>query len=773
MISIFNNFTEEARKILIRAKEEMHELKHPYVGSEHLLLAILKDDNNISKKLKEYDFDYHVFKEEIINVVGVGTKANDYFLYTPLLKRVMEGATIDSKENNNGEVTINHLFSSLLEEGEGVAIRIMLGMNIDIDNLYNEFAYKVNNKVKKHKKLLLEELGIDLTNKALNNELDPVVGRDKEIKRIIEILSRRTKNNPILIGEAGVGKTSIIEELSQMIVKCEVPLSLKNKRIISLDMATSVAGTKYRGEFEERIKKILKEVEENDEIILFIDEIHTLVGAGGAEGAIDAANIFKPALARNKLRCIGATTLDEYKKYIENDRALDRRFQKVFIEAPSMETLKQILIKLKPIYESYHKVIINDDIIDLIIDLSEKYIYDRNQPDKAIDIMDEVAAKVSLMEEKELTNYRELNKQLQTTINHKNDAIINNDFQLASKHKKKENLLMDKINNLEMKIYNQDTIKIVTKEDIASIISLKTKIPVYELLNESSSSVNNFKNNLNEIIGQEKTIDALIKISKKIKLGFKQENRCYSMMFVGNSGVGKTELAKIFSNNLVGQENVIKLDMSEYSEGHSISKIVGAPPGYVGYSDNKNILEEIRNHPNSVLILDEIEKAHQNIINLLFQVLDDGKIKDSKGNIVRFDNVIIIMTSNIGFNDCSIGFNKNEHAVLTKLKESFSISFINRIDNVLIFDDLNQKKMEQIINKKLERLKERYKKKEIVIKIDEGIVGEILELSNYQEFGARKIDKIINDNLDNLIIDKVIDNQKNITIITLKESSIN
>ncbi|MDD2377240.1 MAG: ATP-dependent Clp protease ATP-binding subunit [Bacilli bacterium] len=768
---MFNNFTEEARKILIRAKEEMHELKHPYVGSEHLLLAILKEDNNISRKLKEYYLDYNTFKEEIINIIGTGSKPSEYFLYTPLLKRVMEGAIIDSKENNNGEVTISHLFSSLLEEGEGVAIRIMLGMNIDIDNLYNDFAYKFNNKVKKNKKLLLEELGIDLTAKALNNELDPVVGRDKEIKRVLEILSRRTKNNPILIGEAGVGKTSIVEQLCQMIVKCEVPLNLKNKRIISLDMATSVAGTKYRGEFEERIKKILKEVEENDDIILFIDEIHTLVGAGGAEGAIDAANIFKPALARNKLRCIGATTIDEYKKCIENDRALERRFQKVFIEAPTKDTLKQILLKLKPIYESYHKVLIDDDIIDLIIELSEKYIYERNQPDKAIDIMDEVAAKVSLTEGKELTQYRELNKELQAIVTSKNDAIINNDFQLASKKKKKENLLMDKINNLEMQLYNKNSIKKVTKEDIAEIISMKTKIPVYELLNENNTIITELKNSLHQIVGQEKAINQLIKIAKKIKLGFKEENRCYSMMFVGNSGVGKTELAKIFSRNLVGKENVIKLDMSEYSEPHSISKIVGAPPGYVGYSDNKNILEEIRNHPNSVLILDEIEKANPNIINLLFQILDDGKIKDSKGNIIRFDNVIIIMTSNIGFNDNSIGFNKNESAILTKLKDNFSVSFINRIDNVLIFDDLGEESVKTIINMKLDKLKERYNKKKITIDLQNNIIDEIMELSNYKEFGARKIDKVISDKLDNIIIEKVINNQNDIMITTLKESS--
>lgn len=769
---MFNNFTEDARRILMRAKEEMYELKHPYVGSEHLLLAILKDTNTISKKLKDYNLDYDIFRNEIIKIVGIGSKESEYFLYTPLLKRVMEGAIIDSKENNNGEVTPTHLFSSLLEEGEGVAIRIMIGMNIDIDSLYSEFAYKItNNKLKRNKKLLLEEIGIDLTAKALNNELDPVVGREKEIKRVLEILSRRTKNNPILIGEAGVGKTSIVEELSQMIVRCDVPMSLKNKRIISLDMASSVAGTKYRGEFEERIKKILKEVEENDDIILFIDELHTLVGAGGAEGAIDASNIFKPALARNKLRCIGATTIDEYKKFIENDRALERRFQKVYIDIPSLETLKEILLKLKPIYESYHKVVINDDIIDLIIDLSEKYVYDRNQPDKAIDIMDEVAAKVSLTEEKELIKYKQLNKDLHTLIQNKNDAIVNNDFVLASKYKKKENAMMDKINNLELQLYNKNHVKIVTKEDIAEIISLKTKIPVYELLKENDVIIEQVKKSLRHIVGQDKVIEEVLKIARKIKLGFNDESKCYSMMFVGSSGVGKTELAKSFGASLVGRENVIKLDMSEYSEGHSISKIIGAPPGYIGYSDNKNILEEIKNHPNSVLILDEIEKAHPSIINLLFQILDEGKIKDSKGHTVRFDNVTIIMTSNIGFNDQNIGFNKNESVVLTKLKENFSVSFINRIDNTVIFNNLDIDSITKIIESKIKKLKQKYSKKKITVKIKENIVDEVIELCNYKEFGARKIDKVINDKLDNMIIEKVIDNQKIITIKTIKEVS--
>ena len=765
---MFGNFTEEARIILTHAKKEMYELKHPYIGSEHLLLAILKEKNDISKKLLEYNLNYDKFKSEIIKVVGKGTKESEWFLYTPLLKRIIENAILDSKDNNSGNVTVEHLFSSMLEEGEGVAIRIMLGMNIDLEELYNEFSYKLVSKPrgKKNKKLLLEELGVDLTEKALKGELDPVIGRDKEIKRVLEILSRRTKNNPLLIGEAGVGKTAIVEELSKMISTGDVPMSLKNKRIISLDMATTVAGTKYRGEFEERIRKILKEIEENDDIILFIDEIHTLVGAGGAEGAIDASNIFKPALARGKLRCIGATTIDEYKKFIESDGALERRFQKVLVEIPDKKVVRDILMKLKGIYEKFHLVKISDEIIDLIIELSEKYIYDRNQPDKAIDLLDEVCAKVSLTESKEFKKYNSLNKELKEVLKNKNKSIIEGNFDEAASYKEKENILMDKINKLELTLHKKDKYNIVTKEDVANVINIKTKIPVYELLSDNMSAIDTLEKNLgSHIIGQDKVVESLVKIAKRIKLGFNDENKCYAMLFCGSSGVGKTLLAKTFGESLVGRENVIKLDMGEYAESHSISKIIGAPPGYVGYSDNKNILELIRNKPYSVLILDEIEKSDPNIINLFFQILDDGKIKDSCGREVRFDNVTIIMTSNIGFNDIEIGFNKkNNDVVLSKLKEYFSLPFINRIDNTVIFNKLNYDNIEKITKKKLSELKSKYLKKNIKLRFSSDLIKEIIDESNYEEFGARKIDKVIKERVENEIIEKVLDGKNNILI---------
>lgn len=755
---MFSNFEEETRNIIVNAKVEMKKLKHPYVGSEHLLLAILKDDNNVSKKLKEYNLTYEKFRNELINVVGMGNIESDLFLYTPLLKRVLETASINGKEDGN-IVTIEHLFSAILEEGEGIAIRILLGMRIDLEELDSEFMFQPKIR-KSNSKLLIDELGDDITLKAKNNELDPVIGREKEITRVLEILSRRCKNNPILIGEAGVGKTAIVEELSRKIVAGEVPISLRNKRIISLDMATLVAGTKYRGEFEDKIKKVLKEVEENKDIILFIDEIHTLVGAGGAEGAIDASNILKPALARNKLRCIGATTTDEYKQFIEKDRALDRRFQKVLVDIPSIEQTKTILNSIKEIYESYHYVKIDDNIVNLIIDLSEKYIYDRNQPDKSLDILDEVCARVSIKEDKNQKRYKELKKEYNDIISKKESSIMNNDFDEASNYKDMENAIADKINSLELNLYKKEY-RIVTKEDVAKVVSEKTKIPIYELLSDNKKTIKNIKKELkSKIIGQDDALEQIINHLKKIKLGFK-DNKCYSMLFVGPSGVGKTMLAKIFGNSLT--KSVIKLDMGEYAEAHSISKIIGAPPGYIGYDNYSNILEDIRTSPYSVLILDEIERAHPNVINLFFNILDEGKAKDSRGREVRFDNVNIIMTSNIGFDDIHVGFtNLSRETVQSKLKDYFDLPFLNRIDNIITFNNLTDKSIQKLIRNKIDKIIDKYSNYNIDIKPK--VINEIKEQCNYLEFGARKVDKIIKDSLMNRIIDSIIDDKKNIVI---------
>ena len=758
---MFNNYTEEARKILISAKVEMNNLNHPYVGSEHLLLAILKDDNEITDKLKEYDLDYDKFKSQIIKIVGIGKKRCEYFLYTPLLKRIMETAMIDSRENNNGVVTVNHLFSAMLEEGEGIAIRIMLSMSIDLDLLYEEFVSRIV-KNKKGEKLLIDDIGIDLTKKSLDEGIDPVIGRDNEIKRILEILSRRKKNNPILIGDAGVGKTAIVEELSRLIAIGEVPRSLKNKRIISVDMASAVAGTKYRGEFEERINKMLKELENNNDIILFIDEIHTIVGAGGAEGAIDASNIFKPALARNHMRLIGATTTSEYKKFIENDRALDRRFQKVYIEEPSSEGLKDILMKIKGTYEEFHHVVIEDELIDLIISLSNKYITDRKQPDKAIDILDEVCAHVSLKENKKIKEYNELNKKVKLIITNKKKAILNNDYKLATNYKIEENKLMDKINRIELNLCSKNNNHHITKKDIINVVSMKSNVPIYTMNNKDIKDSNSFSNKLNKkVIGQSKAIDELKKIYKQIRLGFK-DDRCYSIMFAGPSGVGKTMLAKLFGKYIT--KNIIKIDMSEYSETYSISKLIGSPAGYVGYNDSKNILDKIKDNPFSVLILDEFDKADTSVINLFYQALDDGVITDAKGDSISFKNTVIIMTTNTGFEKNNIGFNTNKND--TKIKELFGVPLVNRMDKIVMFNYLEFDSIKKIVKDRITKLKKKYK--DIKISISNTVIDEIIDKSSYNEFGARKIDKIIKTDIEDTIISGIIDNKKSISITSIK-----
>lgn len=765
--SMFGNFEEETRKVLIHAKEEMKALKHPYVGSEHLLLAILKDDNDISDKLKSYHITYEAVREEIIKMIGIGSKESEWFLYTPLLKRVLEQAVVDSKENNQGVVTIEHLFSSLLEEGEGVALRILVGMDVDIDDLYQEFSYKLTQTHKKsnHKHLLLEELGVDLNKKAENHVLDPVIGREQEIHRVMEILTRKKKNNPILVGLAGVGKTAIVEELSSRIVRGEVPLSLKNKRIISLDMATLVAGTKYRGEFEERMRKILKEIEENDDIILFIDEIHTLVGAGGAEGAIDASNILKPALARGTLHLIGSTTMDEYKKFIESDSALERRFQKVYVEEPNMEETIHILMNIKSIYEKYHCVTIPDTCIREIVKLSREYIYDRYEPDKSIDVLDEVCARVRLKESKELKKYRKMQESLHQIIDEKKEAIVSQDFKKASKLKSKENQLMDELNTLELTLYKKEK-KTVTKEDLADVIHHKTKIPVYEILKENKKMVEQIERTLSDrILGEEEAIQSLIHIAKKLKLGFARSQKSYSILFCGSTGVGKTCLARSFGELLVGKENVIKLDMSEYSESHSVSKLVGAPPGYVGYQDQKHVFEEIRNHPHSVLILDEIEKAHPDVLNLFLQILEDHQIKDSHGRVIRFDHTMILMTSNVGFHETHVGFHgETKQTIQTRLKEYFRMPFLNRIDDIVLFQPLSEEVMRTLIRKQLQSLKEKYQKQNIQIAFTEELEDQILKKSEYEQYGARRLEKVVNDLCENQIIDEILNEKTEITL---------
>ena len=753
---MFGKFDEESQKALKLAKKEMQELKHEYVGTEHLMLGILKSNNMVSNLLSKYRVNYDNFKEILIKVVGVGNSDSDLFLYTPLLKKIIENAIFECRDI--GIIGIGNLFYSMLEEGDGVAMRILFSMKVDIDKIYNDFSKNIPKKKSGHKKMILEELGINLNDKAKDGLIDPVIGRDNEINRIIEILCRRTKNNPILIGDAGVGKTAIVEYLANKIVNGDVPNILKNKKIISLDMASSVAGTKYRGEFEDRMKKVLNELEDNDDLILFIDELHTIMGAGGADGAIDASNIFKPALARGKMRCIGATTIDEYKKYIENDSALDRRFQKLEIKEPDKNIVKDILMKLKDIYEKHHGVVVSEKMIDKIVLLASRYIKDRNEPDRSIDILDEVCSRVSLKTSVNEERLNKLKKELKVTIENKNRFIADNNFKQAYKLKVEEESITSSINNIEIK--KNSKLKAVSEKDIIDVIKSKTNMPILDL---DDNYINVIRNKLNNIVvGQSSSIEKLILLSKRINSNF--DSSCVSVLLCGKSGVGKTLLARSYAELLVGKDNVIKLNMSEFSESHSISKIIGAPPGYVGYSDTRNVFDEIRDKPNSVLILDEIEKCSKNVLNLFLKAIDEGELKNSRGKTVHFENMIIIMTSNIDLDDNSLGFNFNESSMKSKVKGKLGSSLVSKITKTIFLDSLGETDIKDIILKQVELIKNRYS---VSLKINDDIMQQLISESEFEKYGARKINELIRYNIEDYVFNQVLDNNSNIIIDSL------
>lgn len=765
---MFSKFSEKAQKVLLVAKDEMIKLKHPYVGSEHLILAILSDESlAITKKLNKFNLNYDNFKNQLIKIIGIGKNSNNWFLYTPLLKRIIENSIFDSKEQNEKYVTVERLFLSLLEEGDGVGIRILISMNISIEDIYNSFNYKFNTKKnKKDKKLIVDEYSVNFNKKALADEIDPVVCRDKEVDRIIEILSRRCKNNPLLVGEAGVGKTAIVEELARRIVNKEVPKFLQNKTILSISISAMVAGTKYRGEFEERINKILKEVESDGNIILFIDEIHTIVGAGGAEGAIDASNILKPSLARGKIKIIGATTNAEYHSSIEKDKALDRRFQKVNILEPDNKSTKKILVSLRDIYSSYHHVKVSDDILNYIIKLTDNYMTNQNNPDKSIDVLDEVCAKASLITSSTGKKIKEYSKQLVELKKEKNIAVIDGDFEKANECRKQEHKIETRLNKYNLTNNVEEDI-VITKRMVEEVVEQKTKIPIYEINSISQFNTQSIeKQLLKKIIGQEEIVKDLCKYTKLIKSGF-SKNRPYSFLLMGQTGVGKTMLVKEYAKLLYGRESFIRIDMSEYKEEHTISKIIGSPPGYVGYQDDNYVLEKVRNNPYSIILLDEIEKANPSVLKLFLQVLDEGFMHDASSRKIDFRHTIIFMTSNLGKNDINIGFSENKNSV--EMKNFFSIEFLNRIDKIYEFNKLNRDNVKKIVSSKLKNLKEKYREKNIEIILSKDIVNKIIDKSNFEEYGARKIDKIIEDVITIYILDMITSGNNKINLKELRE----
>ena len=787
-------FTESARKVIEYAKNFSIENNYPYIGTEHILYGLIAEGEGLAAViLKKQDLTEEYIEEEILKIDGVmNTQVNeDEVDFTPRAKRIIANSQKEALRMGQNYVGSEHILLSLMREIDSVAVRILIDADIDPQKIFTELLKilgdespisdnyhdpaNIENKSKNNTPTL-NQYGKDLTELAKQNKLDPVIGREKEIERVIEILSRRTKNNPCLIGEPGVGKTAVVEGLAQMIKENNVPEILKNKRVVSLDIASMIAGAKYRGDFEERLKKSLQEIKSASNVILFIDEIHTIVGAGSAEGAMDAANILKPLLSRGEIQVIGATTLNEYRKYIEKDSALERRFQSVIVEEPSIEDTIQILKGLKDKYEAHHKVKITDEAIKEATVLSERYITDRFLPDKAIDLIDEACSKVKIKSLTKPESFKNLEKELDKKSKEKEEAIISQNFEKAAKIRDEEKELKEKISKQDEKWKKQENNKEISigKEEICEVVSNWTKIPVTKLTQTESEKIKNLDKELKKrVIGQDEAIDVLSRAIKRARVGLKDINRPIgSFMFLGPTGVGKTELTKALALNMFGSENaMIRLDMSEYMEPHSVSKLIGSPPGYVGYDDGGQLTEAVRRKPYSIILFDEIEKAHPDVFNILLQILDDGRLTDSNGRTVNFKNTVIIMTSNtgarnitetksIGFinkDDGSASYERTKAEVMNELKKTFRPEFLNRLDEIIIFNKLGKEAIEKIANIMLNEFADKLKQREIKVKIDKSIVEYIAKVGFDDVYGARPLKRAVQSKVEDKFAEELLD----------------
>ena len=794
-------FTKKAEKAIELAEKTAIDLGHNYVGTEHILYGLSKEQTGIaSKVLENQNITAEAVLEKIEELVGVGeNKYTGTMGLTPRTKRVIENAFREAKRLNSEFIGTEHLLIGIMREADSVAVRIMLELNLDPQKLYNEIVKVINeyeasdsnsgeaeksNKSSYNATPTLNQFGSDLSKLAREGKLDPVIGRKNEIERIIQILSRRTKNNPCLVGEPGVGKTAVIEGLAEKIVSGDVPENLKNKRVVTLDISGMVAGAKYRGDFEERIKKALKEVRKTGDIIIFIDEIHTIVGAGAAEGAIDAANILKPLLARGEIQLIGATTLNEYRKYIEKDSALERRFQPITVNEPSEEDTILILKGLRDKYEAHHNVKITDEAIVEATKLAIRYINDRFLPDKAIDIIDEAASKVKLKTFTEPTIIKTLEEKIQKISAEKEEAVMSQNFEKAAELRDLERTEKEKLEKEKQKWKNK------SGEDVAEVIANWTGIPTKKISQDENERLKNLENSLHErVIGQNEAVKAVSKAIKRSRVGLQDPNRPIgSFMFMGPTGVGKTELSKALAESLFGDENaMIRIDMSEYMEAHSTSKMIGSPPGYVGFDEAGGLTEKVRRKPYSVILFDEIEKAHPDVLNMLLQILDDGRLTDSHGRAVNFKNTVIIMTSNIGArlitDKKTLGFTSTENSqeakeyegpkkeVLAELKKQFRPEFINRIDEIIVFHKLVEEEIKQIADIMLKQIIERLKEQRIEITIDEKAKDLIIKKGTDSTYGARPLRRVIQTMIEDKIAEEIIEgNLKNGDKATITEN---
>lgn len=745
---MFVNFSEETRHLLKQAEKEKEALNHPYVGSEHLFLSVLKD-SRLTETLKKYKITYKKFRDRLINLVGIGSKKSDFILYTPLLKRVLENAVIEAREENNKMVNPEIVIISILDEEDGIAYSILRSFNVNMDRLYYDLKNKKTNKFSKKKKLLLEDIGTNLTKLAKENRVDPVIGRDEEINKTIEILLRRKKNNPILIGPAGVGKTAIVEGLANLMTSSDCPKFLQNKKIISLNIFALVSGTKYRGEFEEKMKTIIKELEDNDDIILFIDEVHTMVGAGGAEGAIDASNIFKPALARGMIRIIGATTLDEYKKYIEPDAALARRFQIVNVEEPKQEDVIKILTEIKPLYEKYHNIKIPKDLIKEIVLLSSKYLTNRFEPDRSIDILDEVCAKSSVLESYDDKRKRTLNNRLLMVRKEKINALSTQNFKRAYGLKTEENKILKDIENIK------PNKKYVTKSDVFDVIKRKGNIKSFGNDIDKKTYYEELEKYLNnKVIGQEDNINKLIKSLKKKNIINKKQS--YVVLITGGSGSGKSFLAQTYLEKISNSKDIIKIDLAEYKEYHTISKLIGTTAGYLGYDNKNNIFEKIRTNPSSAIIVDNFTEGCDEAQSLFLKIIENNYVEDASGKKIDFSNTTIIFTCNDTVSS-SVGFNSN----LTCNSSFLPDKLMNRASVKINMKKLTDADKLKIIEKQIKKVINDYEK--ISIKVPDKYTEHMFKVHKEKKDLMGAINIILED-LENQIIEGVINGEENIKI---------
>jgi ATP-dependent Clp protease ATP-binding subunit ClpC len=790
---MFNRFTERARRILVLAQQEAVKLQSDHIGTEHLLLGLAGDPESVaSKALESLNINLNTMRSQIGEKLSRAPVEKQEINYTPRAKKSLELAVDEAQNLGHNYVGTEHILLGLMREGEGLAAQILRSLGVDNLDMIRQRVIELLGGVaasnspaagkaapagngSKEAASILDDYGRDLNKLAIEGQSDPVIGRDKEIERVIQILSRRTKNNPVLIGEPGVGKTAVAEGLAQRIVAGKVPETLRGKRIFSLDLASVVAGTKYRGDFEERLKKVLAEIKQSRNTILFIDEMHTLVGAGAAEGAIDAANILKPALARGEIQAIGATTLDEFKKHIEKDAALERRFQPVTVGEPSEEDAINILLGLRDRYEAFHRVKITDESIKAAVKLSKRYIADRFLPDKAIDVMDEAASRVRLQTFCPPPDVRDIERQLDALRTEKEAAISAQEFERAAKFRDEEQRLREDLENKqrEWKQSGSETI-MVTPEDIAQIVANWTGVPVKKLAAEESERLLRLETVLHErVVGQDEAVAAVSKAVRRARAGLKDPKRPIgSFIFLGPTGVGKTELARALAEALFDDETaMVRLDMSEYMEKHAVSRLVGAPPGYVGYEEGGQLTDIVRRKPYSVILLDEIEKAHYDVFNILLQVLEDGRLTDSQGRTVDFRNTVIIMTSNVGSrhfrqDGAPMGFStekvdraENSAAksrVMEEAKKTFRPEFLNRIDEVIVFSSLTDVELKQIVDIMLQEVAKRLKDGQIAMEVTDEAKTEILAKGTEPAYGARPLRRAIQRMVEDVVTDMVL-----------------